>query len=115
MNVSIQHSLYCRCLFNIESSNLTTLFYRAKQSSSLGIIAPAFGVVAFICGFSFAATQLLPCQDSKEDDIQKKKEGVSKCVATVPQQIPECEEISSDTWRSRRTFGLLHKLKDVVV
>ena len=70
MNVHIQHSLYCRCLFNIESSNLTTLFYRAKQSSSLGIIAPAFGVVAFICGFSFAATQLLPCQDSNEDDIQ---------------------------------------------
>ena len=85
------------------------LFYRAKQSSRPlpGIKYPYWyhcPMVSFICGFSFATKRLLPCHDSKkEDDIQKKKEGVSVCG--------HCS--STDSRVCRNSFRHIKKQEDI--
>ena len=100
---------------SIELSTLTDT-YNYKESNNLaGIIASTIGVMTFICGFSFATTCICYHVMIRRKKALKKEKGISTCMAAVPQQTLECGEITSDTWKSGRTFGLLHTFKGVTV
>ena len=96
---------------SIELSTLTDT-YNYMELNNLGIIVLTIGVMAIICGFSFATTCICYHVMIRRKKALKKEKGVSKHMAA---QIQECEEIHSDTWRSGRTFGLLNTFKGVIV
>ena len=96
---------------SIELSTLTDT-YNYMELNNLGIIVLTFGVMAVICGFSFATTCICYHVMIRRKKALKKEKAVSKHMAA---QIQECEEIHSDTWRSGRTFGLLNTFKGVIV
>ena len=100
--------------FPVDAS-LTDTYNYMESNNLVGIIAPTIGVMAIICGFSFTTTCICYHVMIRRKKALKKEKGVSTCMAAVPQQTLECEEIPSDTWRSARTFGLLHTFKGVIV
>ena len=97
-----------------ESSNFSDIFtelrtlpdtYIYTESNNLvSFITPTIGAMTLICGFLFATTCICYHVMNRRKRALKKKKRVSEHMA-----------ITSDTWRSERTFGLLHTFKDVVV
>ena len=100
---------------SIELSTLTDTYNYMETNNLAGIIASTIGVMTFICGFSFATTCICYHVMIRRKKALKKEKGISTCMVAVPQQTLECEEITLDTWRSGRTFGLLHAFKGVIV
>ena len=97
-----------------ESSNFSDIFtelrtlpdtYIYTESNNLvSFITPTIGAMTLICGFLFATTCICYYVMIRRKKALKKKKRVSEHMA-----------VTSDTWRSERTFGLLHTFKDVVV
>ena len=100
---------------SIELSTLMDTYNHMESNNLVGIIASTIGVMIFICGFLFATTCICYHVMIRRKKALKKEKGISTCMVDVPQRTLECHEITSDTWRSGRTFGLLHTFKGVIV
>ena len=75
-----------------------------ESNNLLSIVTPTIGAMILICGFLFVTTCICYHVMTRRKKALKKKKRVSEHMA-----------IASDTWRSERTFGLLHTFKDVIV
>ena len=87
-----------------ESSNLTNTYIYTESNNLVSIITPTIGAMTFICGFLLAITCICYHVMIRRKKALKKKKRVSEHMA-----------VTSDTWRSEKTFGLLHIFKDVIV
>ena len=87
-----------------ELSTLPDTYIYMESNNLVSIITPTIGAMTLICGFLFVTTCICYHVMIRRKKALKKKKRVSEHMA-----------IASDTWRSERTFGLLHTFKDVVV
>ena len=87
-----------------ELRTLPDTYIYTESNNIVSIITPTIGAMTLICGFLFATTCICYHVMNRRKKALKKKKRVSEHMTFAP-----------DTWRSERTFGLLHTFKDVIV